>query len=365
MRILDKYIIKELTLTFLAVLTVLLLITFGNEASRLLAEAMQGKVPSSVVVELLFLKLPPALEIILPLVALLAVILTFGRLYQDQEMVVLQSSGVSPQFFKKVVALFLLPLVVLMASISLFVTPWTYQQEREILSHAQSVSPVTGLEAGKFNNLPNGQGVLYAKEIDADGELKNIWLQLDTEQNNLLLSAPRGHFKWIDKRVVIVLENGKSYQGVLDRETMMIQAFERFEGFLPELTPEESRAKVYEKTTLELFNGATAEELAILQWRIVTPIGVFILGLIGLKMSQSGPREGRFSKLLMAFVLYIVFNQFLVVGRDAIADGEWPASIGLWPIIILFGWYALHERGELSKKYTALSKKMIGRGGVS
>ncbi len=356
MRILDKYILKELTLTFLAVLIVLLLITFGSEATRLLAQAMQGKIPSSVVLQLLFLKIPPALEIILPLVALLAVILAFGRLYQDQEMVVLQSCGIEPRYFKKKVLVFLIPVAFLMAWISLYVTPWTYHQERSLISQAQTVSPVTGLVAGKFNPLPNKQGVIYAKEISENGELSSIWLKFNSKEKDLILIAPKGRFEWIKDRVVLVMEDGLSYQGMESGGEINIQAFNKFEGYLPELTPVETRAKVFEKPTSELWASSNAEEQAIMQWRLVTPIGVLILGLIGLKMSRTGPREGRFAKIFMALMIYILFNQLLVVGRDGMTNGDWPLSIGLWPVVALFAWFALFDL-KIKARLTRMTRK--------
>jgi len=352
LRILDKYILKELSLTFLAVLIVLLLITFGSEATKLLAQAMQGKIPSAVVLQLLFLKIPAALEIILPLVALLAVILAFGRLYQDQEMVVLQSCAVGPKYFKKTVFLFLLPVALLMAWISLYVTPWSYQQERNLINEAQAVSPVSGLDAGKFNVLPSGQGVLYAKEIDALGGLISVWLKFQSKDKDVILVAPEGRFEWIDDRVVLVLKNGYNYQGLEQGDKVTIQRFARFEGYLPELTPAESSAEKYEQTTAALWLSSGLEEQALLQWRLITPLGVLILGLIGLKMSQTGPREGRFSKIFMALLIYIVFNQLLVVGRDALANGDWSITVGLWPIVILFGWFALFDFKWKFKKRT-------------
>lgn len=357
MRILDKYILKELTLTFLAVLIVLLLITFGSEATKLLADAMQGKIPSSVVLQVLFLKIPPALEIILPLVALLGVMLAFGRLYQDQEMVVLQSCAVTPNYFKKVVLTFLIPVALVMAWISLYVTPWSYQQERLLIGEAQTVSPVTGLVAGKFNPLPNGQGVLYAKQITKTGEMKGIWLKFTSKENDVILVAPQGRFEWIEQRVVLVLESGYSYRGLHRSAELSIQKFERFEGYLPELTPAKTRAKMYEKRTEALWHSENLEEQALLQWRLVTPVSILVLGLLGLKMSRTGPREGRFAKIFLALVLYIVFNQLLVVGRDAIANGGWPVNVGLWPILIVFMWFAVTELKKWSFKQHGKARK--------
>lgn len=364
LRILDKYLYKELTFTFLAVLIVLLLITFGSEASRLLAEAMQGKVPAALVFQLLLLKIPPALEIILPLVALLAVTLAIGRLYQDQEMVVLQSCAIPPNYFKKTVFIFLLPIGLLMASISLYVSPWSYQQERVIITQEQNFSPITGLVAGKFNDLPNNSGVFYAKNISKKGQLEDIWLKYQSAEQDIILMAPKGEFKWVNNQVILLLEDGYSYQGLEQSEKVTVQQFARFEGVLPEFSVAESRAKVYEKTTLELWNSQQAEELALLQWRIATPLGVLILGLIGLKMSKTGPRQGRFAKIFLAMLIYILFNQLLVVGRDELANGAWPISIGLWPIIAAFALFAFIDFSKLilrSKKTPQSSQYHQGK----
>lgn len=343
LRILDKYILKELSLTFLAVLIVLLLITFGSEATKLLADAMQGKIPASVVLQVLLLKIPPALEIILPLVALLGVMLAVGRLYQDQEMIVLNSCAVTPRYFKKVVFAFLIPVALITAWISLVVSPWSYQQERLLIAQAQTISPIAGLVPGKFNPLPNNNGVLYAKAIDENGEMDSIWLKYRSKEDDVVLVAPVGRFEWINNRVVLILENGHSYRGLHGSSDVVVQEFARFDGYLPELTQGKLHPKIFEKPTSELWQSTDLKEQALLQWRLVTPFGILVLGLLGLKMSKTGPREGRFAKLFVALVLYIIYNQLLVIGRDGISNGGWPVWLGLWPIPILFMWFALIE----------------------
>ena len=343
LRILDKYILKELSLTFLAVLIVLLLITFGSEATKLLADAMQGKIPASVVLQVLLLKIPPALEIILPLVALLGVMLAVGRLYQDQEMIVLNSCAVTPKYFKKIVFAFLIPVALITAWISLVVSPWSYQQERLLIAQAQTISPIAGLVPGKFNPLPNNNGVLYAKAIDKNGVMESIWLKYRSKEDDIVLVAPVGRFEWINNRIVLILENGHSYRGLHGSNDVVVQEYARFEGYLPELTQDKLRPKAFEKSTLELWQSTDLKDQALLQWRLVTPFGILVLGLLGLKMSKTGPREGRFAKLFFALVMYIVYNQFLVIGRDGISNGGWPIWLGLWPIPILFMWFALIE----------------------
>jgi len=366
LRILDKYLLNELFKTFLAVLTVLLLITFGSEATQLLAMAVEGKIPSSIVLKVLLLKIPPALEIILPLVALLSVMLAMGRLYQDQEMIVMTSCAIGPKYFQKIMLVFLLPLVLLTAWISLVVTPWSYKTERLIVSDAQTLTPVSGLVPGRFNPLSNNQGVFYTKSISESGDLSNIWIQRQVQQQDLILVAPRGRFDWVDSRLVLVLEEGYSYQGLHAKHGLsndqasevVVQQFKRIELLIPELNSTPQRPARFEVSTDQLWGDESPDLQALLQWRLVTPLGVLVLGLIGLKLSKTGPREGRFAKMFYALVLYIVYYQLLVLGRDGIADGVWSNLIGLWPIPLLFLFYALVDFKGLQQHIFSKSARL-------
>lgn len=347
MRILDRYLLKELLATFLAVLAVLLLITFGTETTKLLALAVEGKLPATVVFQVLLLKIPPALEVIVPLVALLSVMLAVGRLYQDHEMVVLNSCGVGPRYFQKTVAGFLLPFVLLTAWITLYLTPWSYAKELQVIQQAQTSAPFAGLVSGKFNELPNKNGVLYARQIAADGQMHDVWIQLKTDQRDLVLIAPQGRFEWINERLALVLIDGKTYEGLHSEQApLSVQHFARFEGYLPALEVTPPKMKGIWAPTADLLASESAEEAALLQWRLVVPLSVLVLGLLGLRLSKTGPREGRFAKLFIAIVVYVIYNQLLVSARDAVSDGGLPTAIGLWPIPLLFLWFALTPPGQ-------------------
>lgn len=343
MRILDKYLYKELFATFFAVLAVLLLITFGTEATKLLAIAVEGKIPSSVVFQVLLYKIPPALEVILPLVALLSVMLAVGRLYQDQEMVVLQSCGVPTRYFQKIVFWFVLPLAVITAWISLWLTPWSYQQERLLIAEAQVTSPLAALVPGKFNELPNGKGVFYTKDIDSEGNLEYVWVRLNNAEKDVLLIAPEGRFEWIHDKLALVLLRGHSYEGFNQGDSFSVREFERFEGYLPEIQMTAPEREKYEIPTSELWHAQELYLQGLMQWRLVTPFSILVLGLLALKLSKSGPRQGRFGKVFMALVLYVIYNQMLVSSREAISDGVVPAMIGIWPVPILFLLFALYQ----------------------
>lgn len=353
MRILDKYLYKELVLTFLAVLIVLLLITFGTEVTQLLALVIEGKIPSTVVFEILVLKVPAALELILPLVALLSVMLTLGRLYQDQEMVVLNSCGVGESYFQRILTWFLVPLVLVLAFITLWLTPWAAKQERLIIMEAQTSAPVAGLVAGRFNELPQSNGVLYAAEIKANGSMRDVWIRVMDPEQDLVLSAPEGQFEWVDGRLALVLRNGFSYQGLLVGEALEVRQYERFDGFLPDLDTLTTAPEMAEFSSLELWISEDLAQQALLQWRLALPFSVLVLGLLAFKLSKTKPREGRFARVFLAIVLYVFFIQLMIMIKDWIKLGQWPPELGLWPVLIFFLVFALWSPSKLIKARSA------------
>lgn len=347
MRILDKYLYKELAATFLAVLAVLLLVTFGTEATRLLAMAVEGRISPTVVFQVLLLHIPSGLELILPLVALLSVMLAFGRLYQDREMVVLNSCAIGKDYFQKRVAWFLVPVVFITAFVSLWLTPWAAQKERIIIAESQVSSPLAGLVAGRFNSLPQSNGVLYAQTIQSDGQMRELWIRIIEDHIDTTIVAPRGYFEWKDERLALVLLNGVSYQGLTMGERLEVREFKELDAFLPELLAAPTSPTRNELSSLALYQSDDLQLQALFQWRLAVPLSVLVLGLLALKMSKTGPRQGRFAKIFIAIVLYVFYTQGMITISDWIKSGTWPLEVGIWVVPISFLIYALWPEKRL------------------
>lgn len=95
MRIL-RYLTRDILTHTLAVSFVLFLVVFAGRFIRYLAEAAVGSLTGDVLLPIMLFKLPGFLEMILPLGLFIGILLSFGRLYADSEMVVLKACGVGP-----------------------------------------------------------------------------------------------------------------------------------------------------------------------------------------------------------------------------------------------------------------------------
>src|ERR1700685_679551 len=92
----QRYVLREVVQTWLAVTGALVAIMVSNQLSRVLGQAAVNQYRRGVVFDLIALGAIMNLSIIVPVGLLLAVVLTLGRLYHDSEMAALQACGFGP-----------------------------------------------------------------------------------------------------------------------------------------------------------------------------------------------------------------------------------------------------------------------------
>jgi lipopolysaccharide export system permease protein len=78
-----------------AVTLILLVVALTSRFIQYLSDAVAGKLASDVLFLLMFYRLPDFLLVILPLALFLGILLAYGRMYAENEMVILISSGFS------------------------------------------------------------------------------------------------------------------------------------------------------------------------------------------------------------------------------------------------------------------------------
>jgi lipopolysaccharide export system permease protein len=73
-----------------------------------------------------------------------------------------------------------------------------------------------------------------------------------------------------------------------------------------------------------------------LQWRLSIPLMMFVVTLMAWPLSRTRPRQGRYSKLLPAVLLYLSYLVGLNALRGSIESGVVPASVTLLPLHLVF-----------------------------
>ena len=115
--ILYRYFAREVLYTMVTVSFIVLIISMGWRFSGYLNEAARGVLSSDILFLLMAYRLPGFLELIVPISFFLALMLAYGRMYVDSEMVILESCGLGPG---RLVAVTLVLSLIVMKIISTF-----------------------------------------------------------------------------------------------------------------------------------------------------------------------------------------------------------------------------------------------------
>jgi len=337
--IIFRYLAREALISTLAVTSVLLLIITSARLIKYLADAATGKLDAAFVFWVLLWRIPGFLELLLPLGLFLGILLAFGRLYLDSEMVVLRACGIS----QKRLALYAMGpaalVAVLVAVMTLWLTPLGATKSEEIFSIQESRSELELLTPGRFQSQTGGRQVTYAESFDSEsGRLREVFIAQRNENGEpVVLVAEQA------ERVVLpeyggrflVLQQGNRFDGVPGSAEYTRTGYQEYGISLPEAEFAREVTELDALPTRALLNSENPREQARLHWRLSLPVLAFIVTLIAVPMSKTNPRQGRFAKLIPSIVLYLVYLSLLTSARSTVEDGEMGGWL-LWLVHALF-----------------------------
>lgn len=336
--IISRYLIKEVIYTLLGVTLVLFMIFLSGQLVSLYSMAASGNLEVKSILTTLGLQSIANLPFVLPLSFYISILLAFGRLYRDNEMVVLAACGISQWRILRAIMAFAVVFALLVAGLSLYIVPWSESQTQKIYKQAKQRSTLESLTAGRFKELTQGEGVVYVQEYDSKAlQMKKIFMQHRVRHKDSvdesIISAETG-YRTIDKQTgdqFIVLENGFRYENMgKTGQTAMIQ-FEKHGVRVDEdVTNPKVELRQHSMPTLALINRGTGADIAEFQWRISTALLILVLAMLGIPLSRTSPRHGRYSKLALALLIYIIYSNLLNVSRAWLSKSAISVWIGMW-----------------------------------
>ena len=333
MPIIDRYLIKEVTLTLLAVTPVLLLIFLSNRFVQYLGEAAAGKLPADVLWALLAFRSISVLSLLLPLAFFVSVVLALGRLYKDSEMIVLAASGISPLRIVQTVGAAGVVMALLVAALTFYIEPWANAQTSQVRKRAEAASEIRIITPGRFKESRQGDHILYVERLSPDLErMHNIFIQSRQGDQVNILTSQHG-YQYTDQQsgdLYVVLEDGNRYEWAPGGGDFKIVKYAKYtvrieqkdipvQGSLREVAGVDPLLR-------NLDAGAKAE----LQWRFSLPISMLLLAVLGVLLARTTPRQGRYAKLFMAILVYIIYMNLMTVARSWVEQSVAPSLLGMW-----------------------------------
>lgn len=334
--IIFRYLSRQIMLSTLAVSTVLTLLIVSGRFIKYLSYAAAGDLSPEFVFQSVAYRIPGMLVLILPLGLFLGVLLAYGRMYLESEMVVLNASGVSG---KRLTLFALGPAVgvaLVVALLGLYVSPLCWKQVEIIYAKQSEKSELDSLTPGRFQSLGKGSNrTTYISGVKEGGkELDLIFVsERDSKSGELrVVLAESGKQVITDPNSgdrFVVLKNGYRYEGVPGQADYKEIKYAEY-GFLMPRSSGNLRPPDIEAMTLtELLNQTQPRYQAELHWRLSMPLLALIITLIAVPMSKTNPRQGRYAKLIPSILLYMLYLTLLTSAKGAIDDGKVSVAL-LW-----------------------------------
>jgi lipopolysaccharide export system permease protein len=96
-------------------------------------------------------------------------------------------------------------------------------------------------------------------------------------------------------------------------------------------------------TVARLLNSGEPEHRAELQWRIGIPLSTIILAIFAVPLARSQPRAGRYGRLAIGLLVFIVYFNLLSAAKAWVEKGDLEPEFGLWWVHGLFLLIALGQ----------------------
>ena len=331
MSLISRYIFREALGSSLIAIAVLLVVFMGNQFAEILGDAAADRLPRDMVLQIFGLTLLRFLTLLSPIGLLLGVMIALARLNRDSEMAALSACGVGTAGLLRPVAMVAIPLAALVTWLALFQTPDASREIEQIRFEADATVDLGLLEAGRFITPDSGQTVLYAQEVDGE-ELRDVFLQRDRAGQVVVIVAERGE-RLLDAdtgQLTMVFHDGRRYEGTPGHSDFSIAEFAEHGIPIRADAEEEFVVSAEIKPTAALFASDDPLDRAELQWRLSAPLSLLILGALAIPLSRSSPREGRYGRVGIAFLIYLIYANTLSIARVWVERDEVPEWVGLW-----------------------------------
>lgn len=343
MRILQRYILRELLGQFAGVTIALAAILLVYQIGQVLARAAQMQYPRGLVLELFALGAAENFAILLPLGLLLGTVLALGRLWFDGEMVAAQACGYGRREAWVPVALLAVPVALLSAWLNMGLAPQAAARRAALAAEAVRAGLAVPFEAGRFRSFDDGRTVVYARTASEDGELRSVFIK-QSDGGRLATTVAESARREIGPdglSQLIVLRDGERVEGVPGGQQYRTLRFSELRIPLAAPAPIARRERLDEKPTLKLLGSGERVDRAELQWRVGLPIMVLIIAACALPIGRLQPRHGRYSRVWLAILLFAVYGNLATAARTWFEHGVSPPALGMWWVHVVFALLAL------------------------
>jgi lipopolysaccharide export system permease protein len=346
MKILHRFILKELILTFILSLASLNFILMTEKLLRL-SRVLSGVGISIIdIAKLIGYIQPPLLLLTIPMAFLLSTLLVYGRLNIDNELIVMRMSGMNFKDISVPVAVLGVICFFVNIGVSFYVGPKsTCKLKEETVNIIKKRTPLA-VEEGRFNTAFRNV-VIFIKEKPSENTLREIFLYDNRNQREPRVLMAKEGFIGVQDGLTINLFLKDGYINMVKGERTTEVFFKRYNMTLRLESGPHTRknAELTPSELLREIEKADAKDLASLYLdlyrRFSLPLMCIILIFLGPPLAMIAGKSGKLGGLTIGLVVFTAYYVLLIYGENLARAGKLPYSAGAWCATIILGIAAL------------------------
>ncbi len=342
---------REMALTTGAVLTVLIAIAMVVLFIRLLGDVARGELASEAVFSFLGFSLLFFLPVLMTIALFAGVLLPLSRMWRDSEMVIWFNAGLSLTQWMRPVLAFAVPFSLVILLITLVLNPWAQTKKFEYRQDLRSRSESSLIAPGMFAESSAGQRVYYVESLNPlTGIVRNVFMQSRIDgQLGLVVAREGSHTEMPDGSRYLVFKDGRRYEGTPGHLDYRIVQFERYWMRLDPVPVGGKETGIRQAPLSELLADPSPPARAELLWRVGVPFSALILAVMAIPLSFVNTRARRSYGLMIALLLYFVYNNLLSLSQAWVGQGTlnpWAGMVAphLVMLFALTGLFYLRAR---------------------
>ncbi|MGA3210083.1 MAG: LptF/LptG family permease [Terriglobales bacterium] len=374
MRIITKYILREMSSYALIGAGVFTFLFFMVNLERLLELVVRNSAPLPSVLEIFAYTLPQTLTITIPMGVLVGILIGLSRLAADSEITAMRSTGMGALQFVRISSVFFLVACLLAVANNVFLVPRA-AAARSALDDRLKSSQVSYEVQPRVFYEDFANYVLYVQDAtSAKGAArwKKIFLadvstpsapKLTLAREGLVVGEGEG-------RLHLHLITGAQHENVpTEPDQYSITGFGETDIFLPLATTGQNlraNAPATEMATSKLRQTASRQKdpleaavyLIEFHRRWTMAIACIVLGLVGVPLGLAAKKGGKATGFVLTIALVFVYYLLALSGMSLARQGKLPVAVGMWlsdALFFLAGLAMLYQVDRFPIQFPAVS----------
>ena len=353
MRILTRYILREVTAHALIGLVIFTFILFTRDLGQILELVVRNSAPLPSVGQVFFFILPITFTFSIPAGVLVGILIGLSRLAADSEITAMRASGIGIWTFLRVISIFTVTAWLLALANGVYLAPYSQAAMARLQDRLKSSQASFEIQPRVFyEGFP--QLVLYVENVKA-AEGAAIWKGVFIAD----MSTPAAPRITLAKQGILVSEEpntlhlhlteGSTHEAdPKDPNHYQVSTFEQTD--LPIALPESENNKAQEPapvsqmSTWELWREARKKknnpmarwDLIEFHRRFALPTACLVLALVGIPFGLSSKKGGKSTGFVITILLVFAYYSASLVGVSLARQGKLSPALGAWLADIVF-----------------------------